>query len=254
MSKLNDVVRVTSKFLKKHSPDILTGLGIGCMFTGTVLAAKAAPKAAKKIEEAEKEKGETLTVVEKVKVVAVDYAPAALSTASGIACLVGANNTQNRRNVALATAYKAGEEAFNIYKEKVVETIGEKKEKEIKDEVAKEMVKRNPVGENEVIVTEGGNTLCYMSSQGRYFNSSRDIIDRCVNMLNRRLISEMYISLNDFYYELGLSPVKGGDDVGWNVEQGLIDIEFSSVLAADGRPCLVCEFYCEPRTDYINLH
>lgn len=254
MSKLNDVMRVTCKFMKKHSPDILTGLGIGCMLTGTVLAAKAAPKAAKKIEEAEEEKGESLTVVEKVKVVAIDYAPAALSTATGMACLIGSNTTQNRRNVAIATAYKAGEEAFNIYKEKVVETIGEKKEQQIKDEVAKEMLERNPVGENEVIVTDGGTTLCYDAFNGRYFQSSKDMIDKAVNALNKRLISEMYISLNDFYYELGLRPVRNGDDLGWNVERNLIDINYSSILAEDGRPCLVCDFYCEPRTDYINLH
>ena len=45
-----------------------------------------------------------------------------------------------------------------------------------------------------------------------------DTIKKIVNELNRRMLSESYISLNDFYYELGLSFTKMGDQLGWNVQ------------------------------------
>jgi hypothetical protein len=63
---------------------------------------------------------------------------------------------------------------------------------------------------------------------------------------------EMYISLNEFYCEIGLSPVKMGDDLGWNIDTGYIDIEFSSQLAEDETPCLVINYKVAPRYDFYN--
>jgi hypothetical protein len=60
----------------------------------------------------------------------------------------------------------------------------------------------------------------------------------------------MYISVNDFYYEIGLGNTKIGNDLGWHVDNGLIDLEFSSQLADDGTPCLVLDYRVAPRYDY----
>ena len=58
--------------VSKHSPEILTGLGIAGMITTTVLAVKATPKALDIIEDKKKELGldqsENLRPVEVVKV------------------------------------------------------------------------------------------------------------------------------------------------------------------------------------------
>ena len=32
------------------------------------------------------------------------------------------------------------------------------------------------------------------------------------------MMNDMYISLNDFYYEIGLDPIKIGSDIGWNID------------------------------------
>lgn len=56
--------------------------------------------------------------------------------------------------------------------------------------------------------------------------------------------------LNDFYYELGLDGTKMGDMLGWNIDEGYIDLAFSSQLDANGTPCLVIDYQVAPVYDY----
>lgn len=108
---------------------------------------------------------------------------------------------------------------------------------------------KNPV--REVILTEnGGNTICYDVLSGRYFKSDRDKITRVMNELNRQMRDEMCVTLNDFYYELGLDGTKMGDMLGWNIDKGYIDLAFSSQLDANGTPCLVIDYQVAPVYDY----
>ena len=88
----------------KHSPEILTGLGIVGMITTTVLAVKATPKALTLIDVAENEKRDELTPMETVKATWKCYIPAAVTGVTSIACLVGASSVNTRRNAALAAA------------------------------------------------------------------------------------------------------------------------------------------------------
>ena len=62
-----------------------------------------------------------------------------------------------------------------------------------------------------------------------------------------------YVSLNEFYSELGLSPIKMGDDLGWNIDDREIRVDFSSQLAEDGTPCLVIDFSVSPKKEYSKL-
>ena len=150
------------KTVSKHSPEILTGLGIGGMVTTTVLAVKATPKALKLIEEKKREEHvDDLTVIDTVKATWKCYIPATITGVTSIVCLVGASSVSARRNAALATAYKISETALTEYREKVVETIGEKKEKSVREKIDKDRIDKNPVSKNEVIITKSGETLCY---------------------------------------------------------------------------------------------
>lgn len=150
----------------------------------------------------------------------------------------------------LATAYSLSEAAFAEYREKAAETVGEKKEAEIRDKVAKAQIERDPVSGHEVIMTGKGDTLCYDVVSGRYFKSSIEKIRRAENVLNRKLMDEMYVSLNEFYYELGLKCTGMGNELGWNVDDGLIDLHFSTQLSEDETPCLVVDYHIAPRYDY----
>lgn len=238
---------------RKHGPEILTGIGIAGMITATVMAVKATPKALILIEEKKNEEStKSLTPVDTVKAAWTCYIPAAVTGTVSIACLIGASSVNARRNAALATAYTLSESALKEYQEKVIETIGEKKEQTIRDAVAKERIEKTPVTSKEIIITEKGNTLCFDYVSGRYFKSDIETIKKSINILNRRMRDEMYISLNDFYYEVGLSPIGIGNELGWNIDKGYIEPDFSSQLADDGTPCLVVSYFVEPRYDFRN--
>jgi len=265
------IVRSVKVGLHKHSPEILTGIGIAGMVTATVLAVRATPKALILIEEekrrvnekllaeAKKNKQENcdridkLKPVELIKTTWLCYIPAAVTGAISVACLVGASSVNLKRNAALATAYSLSKSTLKEYQEKVIETIGEKKEEKIRDSIAKDRLQRDPVINKEVIITGKGETLCYDSITSRYFKCDIEKIRKVENELNKRLISEMYVSLNEFYYEVGLRATNLGDDLGWNVNDGLIGFEFSSQLAEDETPCLVIGYQVAPRYDFRKL-
>jgi hypothetical protein len=240
--------------IKKHSPEILTGIGIAGMITTTVMAVRATPKALILIEERKEEIGaEKLEAMDMVKTAWACYIPAAITGTLSVACLIGASSVNARRNAALATAYTLSESALKDYQGKVIEMFGEKKNEAVKDAVAKDKIEKNPVVTREVIITEKGNTLCYDAISGRYFKSDIEKIKKAECELNQQMLDDMYVSLNDFYYEIGLDSVKLGDELGWNVDSGYIDLSFSSQLASDGTPCLVIDYSVAPRYDYRNL-
>lgn len=268
--KITKFLRSTKRTISKHSPEILTGIGIAGMVTTTVLAVKATPKALELIEEKKREKNyelvkeaangddsceriNKLSPIETVRVAWKPYIPAVVTGTLSIVCLVGASSTSARRNAALATAYKISETALSEYKAKVVETIGEKKEESIRDKIAKDKVEKNPVSKTEIIITEKGNTLCYDALSGRYFKSDIDRIKKAENAINKRLLNEMYISLNEFYDELGLGSTSIGDELGWNLDDGLIDLDFSSQIADDGTPCIVVDYRVAPKYNYYKF-
>lgn len=245
------VVKGVGRALKKRSPELLTGIGIGGMLTTTFLAVKATPKALLLIEQEKDKIGEEkLTPVETVKATWLCYIPAAVTGVVSIICLIGASATNSRRNAALAAAYTLSESAFKEYREKVVETIGEKKEKAIRDDVARDKVTAAPLSEQRVIFTGKGDTLCYDVLSGQYFRSDIEKIRRAINELNRTLVLDGAVSLNDLYYLLGLRSTKLGDDLGWNVNKCLVEPSFHSILAEGEEPCLVIDYQVAPTYDY----
>jgi hypothetical protein len=244
-----------SSTMSKHSPEILTGIGIAGMITTTILAVKATPKALELINEEryyrDQNEEEDISKLDAVKLCWKCYIPSAVTGVVSVACLIGASRVSLKRNAALATAYKLSETALTEYREKVIETIGEKKEQNVKDQVAKDRIEQNPVSKNEVIVSEKGNTLCYDVISGRYFKSDIEKIKRAENDLNKEILHSMcgYASLNDFYEEIGLPSTSLGDELGWNTSS-LLDIDFSSQIADDGTPCIVVNYEVAPRYGY----
>ena len=251
---ISKIINEIQKAVTKHSPEILTGLGIAGMITTTVLAVKATPKALDLINDRKDElETEKLPPIEVVKTAWKCYIPAAVTCATSTACLIGASSVHLKRNAALATAYKLSESAISEYKDAVIDKLGEKKEQTIRDKVAEEKMKKNPVSSSEVFITEKGNTLCYDTISGRYFKSDIDRIKRAENAINKQLLDEMYVSLNDLYDELDLDHTKLGDELGWKIDDGLVELYFSSQLADDGTPCVVMDFTRAPKYNFSKL-
>ena len=252
-SKITGFFKSIELTAKKYSPELLMSIGIAGMLTTTLLAVQATPKALRLIEDeeirrsAEVDEYVAISKVEKVKTCWKCYIPAAVTGTASIACLVGASRVSLKRNAALATAYKLSETALSDYREKVIETIGEKKEKVVQEKVAEKHLKGNPVDDRTVIITGNGDTLCYDPMSGRYFKSTIEKIKAAENKLNKDMLHSItgYCSLNDFYDEIGISHTDVGDLIGWNAIR-LIDVDINAKVADNGEPCIVITYFNRP--------
>jgi hypothetical protein len=250
MNKLDvaKFIKSTQMAIVKHSPEILTGIGVAGMITSTVLAVKATPKALELINEAKKkEHTDDLTPIETVKVTWKCYIPAAVTGAVSVACIIGASSVSLKRNAALATAYKLSETALSEYKEQVIETIGTKKEQTVREKVAQKQIDKNPVSVNEIYITGDGDTLFLDPLSQRHFKSDIERIRKAENVINKQMIHDICgsASLNDFYDEIGLERTDLGDIMGWHTEH-LMDLDIMSGIAPNGKPCLVIGHHNAP--------
>ena len=231
---------------KKHSPEILIGMGIAGAASSVIFAVKATPKAMILLEEKRQELGvEKLEAKEIIKTAAPAYIPTAVSFGVSVACIVGASSVNARRNAALTAAYTLSESTLRTYRDKVLETVGEDKEREIRQKAAIEQQQKTPEPQALVVSSAAGQLKCFDSLSGRYFVSTKNEIDKAVNEFNRQLRDDMRISLNDWYDLIGLDTNKLGDMLGWDIERGYVETCYASRLDEDGLPCLVVN-YVEP--------
>jgi hypothetical protein len=272
---ITQVAKNLGGMISKNSPTILTGVAVAGLVTTTILGIRATPKALSLVDDhlwakyeeddphgnmtfAEwlgtnedgyswKDRANFLTRKEIFKITWRLYLPTIAVGVVTIACVIGANRISLRRNAALASLYGITEAAFKEYQSKVVETIGKNKELKVRDEISADHVKRNPPGQKEVIFTGRGEVMCYDSISGRYFKSDIEQIRRSVNELNRNLLSDMFLTLNEFYDAIGLSGTSLGDQMGWDIDKGMLEINFSTQLTEENEPCLVLNYKVEPR-------
>lgn len=250
--KLTALIKNAKMSVNKHAPEILMGVGIAGMITTTVLAVRATPKALRLIEEAKDEaQVDRLTLIETVKATWKCYIPAVITGTTSVACLIGANSVHLRRNAALATAYKLSETALVEYREQVTETLGEKKERTIQEKVAQKQIDKTPTSVNQIYITGNGDTLCLDPLSKRLFKCDIDLIRKAENTLNKQMLHDIYgyVSLNEFYDEIGLERTDTGELLGWNTEH-LIDLNIDAGLTDKEQPCIVVGHYNPPKYKY----
>ena len=248
--RMADAFNSVKTVITKHSPEILTGIGIAGMITTTVLAVKATPKAVKILEEHKKNQ-EKISPMDVVKLTWKEYIPAVVTGTVSTACLIGASAVNLKRNAALATAYTLSETALKEYREQVIESIGDKKEQNIQEKVAEKQVIKNNVGDKPPISTGNGTTLCYDPLSGREFECSREVLERAENRINKEMLQQIsgYASVNEFYDEIGLERTETGALLGWNSEH-TIDLHLTAVLTKNGKPAMVVGHYNRPIYNY----
>ena len=239
-----DVKKTMLNICDKHGSEILAGVGVAGIAVTAFLASKATLKCSEVLKEG------NLTPVEKAKEVLPDYIPAIISGLFSGYCIVLSKKIDFNKNAALAAAATLSETALREYKAKAIEVLGEQGEKKISDAIAKQKIEDNPVTSSEVIVTGKGKHRFFDSISGRYFQSDVESVRRSINDLNARLMSEMYITLDELYYEIGLPSIWIGNVLGWNIENGTIVPQFSTHLCDDGEPAVVLNFVNMPKCDY----
>lgn len=252
--KMNGLLPKLSKAVQKNSPTILTALSVAGLVTTVILAVKATPKALEILEEEKRLKNEDPESTEPVELTFKEtvcstykcYIPAAIMGTATIACMIGSTKISLRRNAALASVYSIAETTLKEYQAKVVETIGENKEKKIREEIAQDRVNKTPY--NGVYIAGSGDTLCLDLSSGRYFKTSVDKLRKVENELGRTMLNDMWLSLNEVYMELGLEPITVGYDIGWDINRdGLLQFNLNACLSEDEIPCITLDFVREPR-------
>lgn len=251
----------------RNQPEILTGLGMAGVVLTAYQAYKAGPVIDKILKEQKAEmelvkegdtKAKREVTLETAKRVGIAITPTVISGGVTMGCILGSNRASSRRIAALSAAYSISESALKDLNEKLEVSLGEKKVRKLKEEMAGEKMQKTSIPpESQIIITVGGDVLCMDLYTGRYFRSNAEKIQQAVNELSYRIISEMYVSLNDFYDLLCIPPVPMGDDLGWNLDdtiKGQLPITLSAHLAEDSTPCLCVEYDARVRADFRRLH
>lgn len=253
--KLKAALKLARSGLIKYAPQIATGVGLGLALVAGVRAVQKTPEAVKLIERKKEEKKDELTVTETVKTVWRCYLPSVIIFIVACVLIIGGQRISTRRAVAAATACSLYETQLKQYQEAAKEVLGDKKEAEIRTQMARnEVTSRPPLSSDDIVSTGRGNALFYDELSKRYFWSDPAYVDKILQNLNFQLLDEMYVSLNDYWDALGLPTTNPGNLICWCVNDGKIDPSFDVILVAsgpyEGYPCKVIGFYCEPEYSY----
>lgn len=247
--------------IDKNSPAILTGLGCVGVVSTAILAVKATPKAHAILERLKEEASDEGVKLKKWTVVKETwkcYIPTAIMAAATISCVLGANSISTKRNAAIAGAYAILDKKFTDFKGDVIETFSKKQAKndertvqeKINDTANARRLKENPL-DHEVILSDD-EQLCYDAYSGRYFKSTINKLDSIFVDLSRRLMNDHTVTLNEYFFEIGIESSRSGDTLAWHIDRGLISPRYSSQLATDGRACIVVNFETDPT--YIDFN
>lgn len=246
---MNGLVRSSQLYLKRNASTILTVVGGAGVITTTVLGIKATPKALKLLDNAEKQKGEKLTKLEKVKVAAPVYIPTILSGVGTLTCIFGAQTLNKRKQASLMSAYALLDNSYKEYKNKVEEIYGENVNNEIQESIAKEKYEKNK--------PESEDLLVYDVFTGKYFTTTLIALSKAEYDLNRNIHMRGWANLNEFYDLLGVDCIEGGDELGWseggNFEyywQGWVDFHHRTATMDDGTEYIILTVFQEPYIGY----
>ena len=253
---MNNLLNNVERFLKRNSSTILTVIGATGVVATTVLAVSATPKVMRLLEEAEKEKGEELTMLETVRTAAPSYIPAAAVGVSTIACIFGANVLNKRQQASIMSAYAFLDNSYKEYKRRVIETFGEGVKETIMNKAAQEEADDLGIPEDE----DDGKELFFDYYSMRYFRSTMVDVMKAEMDFNKHYIMTGYSSLNEFYEDLGLPPVDYGNDMGWAMESiGLvydnewIDFKHEKVTLDCGLECWIISMSKEPNLGFLGF-
>ncbi|QYC55029.1 hypothetical protein QCN36_gp41 [Arthrobacter phage CastorTray] len=253
MSHVTSIARGARKFVVDNSPMILTGMAVAGLVTTAVLAAKASPRAWMDIQHAESERTEPLTNVEKVKLTYHYFIPAAVAGSLTIGAIIMAQSINSRRQAAFISAYTIAEKRYREYQEKVRETVGEQKEKDIHDEVSAKIARENPKSERNVVITGQGHILTYDPMSDRYFPADYPILQQAEIDTNYQILDEGYASLNDFYSRCGLTGIPLGEEVGWTSDKKF-ELRITTMQSEDNEPCFTIAFSTQPIRNYYRFN
>lgn len=281
----------TGLLVKKHSPEILIGVGIAGVITSTVMACRSALKIETVLDEAKNKidkihlgketlKPEVYNETDYKKDMTIAYAqtgfelfklyaPSITLGALSIGCILGGYGIMRKRNIALMAAYKTVEQSFTDYRKRVVDELGEEKDREFKYGMKKEKIKVTEVGPDgkekksvkEVNVMDPNN----ISEYAKFFDNSSvrwednpeynmTFLKCQQNYANDMLKANGHLFLNEVYDMLGIPRTRAGAVVGWVLGQGddFVDFGIFDVTLEGYINDIVNDTIGEQRRDFVN--
>lgn len=240
--------------VQKHSPEILSAVGVVGVVAGGVMACKATLKLNDILDDADNQlnliketaadekyaeqysaedakKDTAIVYVQSgVRIIKL-YLPALAVGAAGVGSLLAANNILRKRNAALGAAYATVDKSFKEYRKRVAERFGEEVEKEIRYNIKAEEFEKTEVDKKgkektvkeEVKVVQNPYDV---SDYARFFDEcssywTKDpeynlmFLKSQQNYANDVLKVKGHLFLNEVYDMLGLQRTKAGQVVGW---------------------------------------
>lgn len=257
---LHRLIKQAEKFTQDNSPLILTTVGTVGVLTTAYLAGRAGFKAGQVVTTelynradalpwSDDARVQDLSLKETFNLTWKCYIPPAITGVVTVAAIISSNQIGTRRAAAMTSALAMSEKAFETYRNKVVEKLGEKKATGIRDEVNQDAIDANPPGRAEIHIAAGGDVICYETWTGRYFESDIETLKKAQNDLNYRINRDMYASLSDFYDLVGLGHTEHSDDIGWT-DRKLLELEFVGHIDEKGKPVIGVIYQTEPLRDY----
>lgn len=259
MSKFEIVNKLSRKFgktglkIKKHSPEILIGIGVVGTVATTIVACKATTKLSSVLEKSkqdletyhtyidehgysdeytEEDAKKDLVIMYTQAGVAVAklYAPAVALGVLSITSILAGNHILHKRNVAIAAAYAAVEQSFKDYRNRVVDRFGAEMDRELKYNIVSKEIEEVVANEDgsETVVKKtvnviDPNTICDTSriwcegNPGWTKNPEFNLmyLKNQQRYANDKLKIEGYLFLNDVYDMLGYPKTAAGQQIGW---------------------------------------
>ena len=248
--QIGNIFAKSKLLVKDNSPVILTAIGVAGVVTTAYLTHRAALQADKIIREESGDNPDNYSdgfagFREKAQLTWKLYIPPVSVAAVTCISIIGANRIGTRRAAAVAAAYTISERAYDEYKAKVVEKLGETKEKAVRDEIAQDRVNKTAANREVIITTNGGSVLCLDAWSGRYFESDMETIRKAQNDINAQIIHADYARVDDYYDIIGLEHTTASPEFGWNTNK-MMELDFSTTLVDEKTPCLVVSFASMP--------
>jgi Family of unknown function (DUF6353) len=231
------------QFGKENSSLLFTiGAGVGVLSTA-YLAARASFQAARIIDKHEEEHApssdRTTRTRDRTALVWRLYVPSGLSAVGTVACIAGAKRIDGVRVLAAQTAVSVSEQAYRQYRDQIVAEFGDRKDQTYLSKVAEAKVDVSPP--SSTLVVGDGKVICCELWTMRYFESSMDELVKAVNQVNHKMLSSDIATLDDLYYILGLQSTMISGNCGWESTR-LLDLEISTIMSPDQKPCLAFEY------------
>jgi hypothetical protein len=253
---------------KKQSPHVFFVAGVIGSITGTVLASRATLKLSDTLDKAKEDlstvhsnrtslaHSTTITYTESefkkdlaycYGKIAIDitklYAPAIIVSTASIAALTGSHVQLSRRNAALMAAYAAVQKAYDEYRERVREQLGDERELDIYHAAKTEVIENEKGKKEEVKSIDPNKWSPYAKIFDEYSKHwekdpelNRLYITCQQNYANNLLKVRGHVFLNEVYDMLGFDRTKAGAVVGWVIgEDGDNFVDFGIYEAYNSR-------------------